>query len=197
MFVPAVVLVAWVVRPLHSDFSHARTGGLACAFVERGAVQAAAHREALVDIRSAGSKGQGAFAGERLKAGTHVGLYVGILSTQEDIKQRYDDARHADYLFKLDDKWCIDAQNSSHFSRFFNHAEHGNLDVAVDTDLQQIEFTASRDIELGEEMTFDVRPRLESARFSALLTTATCAMRSSHATAVWPQLLALPTASIA
>ena len=30
-----------------------------------------------------------------------------------------------DYIFRLCDGLVIDAQNSTHFSRFFNHAEHG------------------------------------------------------------------------
>lgn len=99
----------------------------------------------------------GAFAAESISAGSWVGPYIGEILSKQQVNERYGSGLNADYLFKLDDELCIDAQNSTHFSRFFNHAQYGNLDVVVDDEEQTIVFFAERDIEAGEELTFDVR----------------------------------------
>ena len=66
--------------------------------------------------------------------------------------------RPPDYIFGLsskEDSLCIDAENSTHFSRFFNHHENGTLDVRVSPEEQYIHFYASCDIQSGDELTFD------------------------------------------
>lgn len=116
----------------------------------------AAPVEARVTIRDAGVKGKGAFAMEPLRAGTWVSRYVGDLLDDVAIKERYEDPSAAAYLLELNDDLCLDAQNSSHFSRYFNHAEFGNLETRFsDVDPHRIDFFASRDIDAGEELTFD------------------------------------------
>ena len=113
--------------------------------------------EARVEVQSAGVKGMGAFAGERIKAGTWVGRYAGERLTDEQRLLRYK-TEPGDYVYKISDDLFVDGQNSTHFSRYFNHAEHrvfSNLDVTVDEDLERIDFFALRDIEAGEELTFD------------------------------------------
>ena len=62
----------------------------------------------------------------------------------------------ADYLFGVGELQ-IDAQNSTHFSRYFNHAEYGTLTAAVDSERRRVDFFAARDITAGEELTFDCR----------------------------------------
>jgi len=119
----------------------------------------AAPVEARVTIRDAGVKGKGAFAMEPLRAGTWVSRYVGDLLDDVAIKERYEDPSAAAYLLELNDDLCLDAQNSSHFSRYFNHAEFGNLETRFsDVDPHRIDFFASRDIDAGEELTFDYGP---------------------------------------
>lgn len=96
--------------------------------------QAGSLTEAAVEVRSAGSKGMGVYALEPINPGAWVGQYQGTLTTPEETKARYDfEHQSADYIFSVDpDKAIsIDAQNSTHFSRYFNHAEHGNLRVEV------------------------------------------------------------------
>eukprot|EP00966_Prymnesium_polylepis_P250118 5782603-Prymnesium_polylepis.1 len=106
----------------------------------------------------------GVFAAETLDAGAFVGTYVGTLTTQAETMVRYNATNRlsaslrGDYLFRLDDEWSIDAQNSTHFSRYFNHAEHGCLDAIVDPDAQQVKFYAARTIDAGDELTFDYGP---------------------------------------
>ena len=110
--------------------------------------------EAKVEVRSAGAKGMGAFAAEDIPEGRWVGTYQGTLTTDEETAARYNGAP-ADYIFGIDNEFSIDAQNSTHFTRFFNHAQGGNLETRVDTDNRRIDFVAARDISVGEEMTFD------------------------------------------
>merc|ERR1711988_1334234 len=61
----------------------------------------------------------------------------------------------SDYVLQLAPGLCLDAQNSRHFSRYFNHDQHGNLDVVVDEKERRADFWASRRIKKGEEMCFD------------------------------------------
>ena len=121
--------------------------------------------EACVEVRSAGAKGFGVFAGETLARNTWVGRYVGDLVTDEDIRQCYGvagsrDYVAPDYIFRLRDELSLDAQNSTHFSRFINHAEFSNLDVEVDEEELTIDFYVSSwgDIASGDELTFDYGP---------------------------------------
>ena len=112
----------------------------------------------MVEVRSAGAKGMGAFAGEPIAAGAWVGGYAGTLSTMAEIEARYDgDFAPYDYIFTVcpDRGLHIDPWHSTHFSRFINHAEHPNLRVDTDSERLRIDFFAMRDIATGEELSFD------------------------------------------
>ena len=127
--------------------------------------------EAAVVVSDAGAKGMGAYAAEPLESGRWVGTYAGNLTTREEIIERYGGGNalsaslRADYIFRIDDRVSIDAQNSSHFTRYLNHTENGSLAVAVDVDDVRVDFYAARNIEVGEELTFDYgcgrRPRFQ------------------------------------
>ena len=114
-----------------------------------------------VEVRDAGVKGRGAFATRNFAAGEYVGPYVGTLTTDDETIARYcaenilSASLKCDYLFHVNDTYSIDAQNSTHFSRYFNHAEHGNLVSSTDEDELRVDFYAARDIAADEELTFD------------------------------------------
>ena len=59
-----------------------------------------------------------------------------------------------DYLFTLseseEEKLLVDAQNSSHYSRFFNHHQNGSLAVQVSAAERRIDFFTSRHVQVGE-----------------------------------------------
>jgi len=115
--------------------------------------------EAYVEVRDAGCKGLGVFAGDTLPKNTWVGRYVGVLSTDEEIKRRYTaGSTTGDYIFKLTDELSLDAENSTHFSRFINHAQFGNLRVEQDVGDLNIDFFSNCDIARGDELTFDYGP---------------------------------------
>ena len=135
-------------------------------------------KEPKVEVRAAGGKGQGAFAAEVIQDGQWVSQYVGTLMRDADaVKELPFDPlglmadgmaggssigeaqeprdSSSEYVLELAPGLYIDADNSTHFSRFFNHAEHGNLAVTVNVAEQRADFFASRRIEVGEEITFD------------------------------------------
>ena len=97
----------------------------------RGLAQAPLRREASVAVRPAGlGKGQGAFAAEPIAAGAWVCEYVGQPVTLLETTQRYQGV-DPEYLFQLNPDLYLDAMDSKHFSRFFNHDQKGNLNFTV------------------------------------------------------------------
>ena len=123
------------------------------------ASQVNAVEEAVVVVAAADGKGMGVFAVEPVEIGAWVCNYVGVLATDDECDVRYAGMRGksggGDYLFRLDKERCVDAQNSNHFSRFFNHAEDGNIEAKVIAKEDRIEFRACRRIDAGEELVFD------------------------------------------
>ena len=113
--------------------------------------------EAAVEILPAEGKGMGAFASAPIAAGTFVCTYVGELVTLLQTQQRYTDS-DPEYLFQLTPDLYLDAMDSTHFSRFFNHAEFGNLNFTVSPADRRVDFYADRAISAGEELTFDYGP---------------------------------------
>lgn len=105
-------------------------------------------------IGPADGKGMGAFADEPLRAGQWVCAYRGELVTLLQTTQIYAQ-EEPEYLFMLTPDLYLDAMNSTHFSRYFNHAERGSLNFTVSTAEQRVDFYAARDITVGEELTFD------------------------------------------
>ena len=101
------------------------------------------------------------FAARNFAAGEYIGPYVGTLTTDDETIARYcaenilSASLKCDYLFYVNDTYSLDAQNSTHFSRYFNHAEHGNLVSSTDEDELRVDFYAARDIAADEELTFD------------------------------------------
>eukprot|EP00965_Chrysotila_dentata_P063098 2090675-Pleurochrysis_carterae.AAC.2 len=115
---------------------------------------AASQAELRVQIRTAGQKGQGAFADEACAEGRWVCRYVGELISLEQSSQRYVE-EDPEYLFDVGEGMYLDAQLSNHFSRYFNHAEHGNLKFKIDKVNKRVDFHAACDIAVGDELTFD------------------------------------------
>ena len=110
--------------------------------------------ELQVIVAPAEGKGMGAFAAEPAEKGRWICTYEGELLTLIETEQRYAYEEPA-YLFTITPDLYRDANFSTHFSRYFNHDEHGNLDHTVDVAQQRIDFYALRDIAVGEELTFD------------------------------------------
>mmetsp|Transcript_84303 Transcript_84303/g.132799 ORF Transcript_84303/g.132799 Transcript_84303/m.132799 type:complete len:312 (-) Transcript_84303:66-1001(-) len=120
------------------------------------------NNEFAVDVLPAGKKGMGVFAAEHGLAGTWVCRYSGELVSYEQVRRRYIDS-YPEYLFEINDDpmkapakpGYRDAMDSKHFSRYFNHAQHANLNFTVDSEQGHIDFYLQRDVQAGEELCFD------------------------------------------
>ena len=120
--------------------------------------------EAKVEVRDAPGKGMGVFALEPIEVGSWVCRYVGkLIEWEEYVQLSQKDASLLDYIFKIVDPATdegegavfLDARESRHFSRYFNHAEDGNLEFEIYPEERRVEFFASRSIAVGDELNFD------------------------------------------
>ncbi|KAL1523392.1 hypothetical protein AB1Y20_018334 [Prymnesium parvum] len=109
-------------------------------------------RELRVEVRQAAPKGLGVFAAEDASAGRWIGTYRGERLSLRALSRRYAHAAPV-YAFRIATGGAIDARNSSHFSRFINHDEHGNLRAAPRG--SHVHFYARRLIAAGQELSFD------------------------------------------
>jgi uncharacterized protein len=108
------------------------------------------------EVRRSSIQGLGAFATERIPAGTTIIEYAGQRLTPAESDARYpDDAdeRHHTFLFMIDDDVVIDASVNGNDARFINHSCDPNCDAVIEEGRIWIE--ALRDIEPGEELAYD------------------------------------------
>lgn len=126
-------------------------------------------------------KGFGAFALRRFEAGSIVGDYCGEAISQREINARYEKTEPlkiddhlwvisrqqrsipttGDYLYRVENDLFIDAEDPdvSSWARFINHASEANLQgkslAKSYTGEPRVWFVARRDIEPGDELTWD------------------------------------------
>lgn len=93
--------------------------------------------------------GLGLFANAAIKKGTDIVEYTG-----ERIPVAVADARATKYLFEIDDAWTVDGSARSNVARYINHSCEPNAEAEIDGD-NRIFIIATRDIQRGEEITFD------------------------------------------
>ena len=105
-------------------------------------------------VKPAGDMGMGCFAAEDGAADTWVCQYVGEPITLLESTHKYAD-KDPQYLFQLTPDLYLDAVDSSHHSRFFNHAQFANLNFTVDVQRQRVDFWLQRDVRAGDQLTFD------------------------------------------
>jgi SET domain-containing protein len=114
------------------------------------------------DIRESPIQGRGAFATGAIPRGARLVEYTGERLTPAEAEARYPDVpgeRHHTYLFAIDDDVVIDAAVGGNDARWINHSCDPNCDAVVDGGRIFIE--AIRDIEPGEELTYDYAYVLE------------------------------------
>lgn len=100
-------------------------------------------------IKRAGPKlGFGLYARRSFKKGEFVAEYTGRRITTKEA-----DELTTRYLFEIDDDWTIDGSPRSNIARYMNHS----CDPNCETDIVdgKILIHAIRDIEIGDELTFD------------------------------------------
>lgn len=108
------------------------------------------------EVRASPIQGKGAFATERIPAGTRLIEYAGQRLTPEEADARYPDVpgeRHHTFLFAIDDHVVVDAAVDGNEARWINHSCDPNCDAVIDDDRIWIE--TIRDVEPGEELAYD------------------------------------------
>jgi uncharacterized protein len=95
--------------------------------------------------------GQGLFAEQAIKQGTKIIRYIGQKITQEESDRRL--AAGNAYIIGLDEHYAIDGETPKNTARFINHSCAPNCHTEQFG--QTIWVVAIRDIEAGEELTFN------------------------------------------
>lgn len=111
--------------------------------------------------------GQGVFATAPIKAGEEVIEYKGKLRTHKEVDEEYGgkDTGHT-FLFILNDTYVIDANIGGNVARWLNHGCAPNCQAFViehmsgDPRKDKVVIEAIRDIETGEELTYDYDIRI-------------------------------------
>lgn len=118
-----------------------------------GAGPAAGRR---IQVRRSGVHGKGVFAVQPIAEGERIVEYVGEVITWKEAQRRHphdpEDPNHTFY-FHVDDKHVIDAKHGGNASRWINHSCDPNCEA--DEDGGRVFIKALRDIEPGEELSYD------------------------------------------
>ena len=118
----------------------------------------------LIEVRRSKVHGRGVFAQQHIPKGTRIVEYVGERVSHEEADRRYEDKDADDshtFLFIVDSKTVIDAGVDGNDARFFNHACNPNCESVIEAKRVYIE--SMRDIEPGEEMTYDYQIQREDS----------------------------------
>src|SRR4051795_4480484 len=95
--------------------------------------------------------GTGGFAKRFIPKGTQVIEYIGEIIGKQESARRCEDNNQ--YIFTLNDEQDVDGNVEWNPARFINHSCEPNCDADVTDD--HIWIIANRDIELGQEITFN------------------------------------------
>ena len=107
-------------------------------------------------VRPSSIQGRGAFAIRAISRGTRIIEYTGERITHKEADARYDDAsmhRHHTWLFTVNSRVVVDAAVGGNAARFINHCCEPNCEIEIEK--ERIYIDAARDIEPGEELTYD------------------------------------------
>jgi SET domain-containing protein len=110
------------------------------------------------EVRGSAIQGRGVFAVRRIPKDTWIVQYTGEIITHEESDRRYDDEamdRHHTFLFILDHDHVVDATVGGSDARYINHSCEPNCEAVLEEDDREIWIVAVRDIQAGEELTYD------------------------------------------
>ena len=110
----------------------------------------------LIEVRRSDVHGLGVFAAKRIPKGTRIIEYVGERVSHDEADRRYEEKDANDshtFLFIVDSKTVIDAGVDGNDARFFNHSCDPNCESTVEK--RRVYIEAIRDIEAGDELTYD------------------------------------------
>ena len=120
--------------------------------------------------------GNGVFAAKNLAKGVRVTRYRGKMLTHSQANRRYGndaDSGHT-FLFTLNEKYLLDANDGGNIARWINHSCSPNCqawvieDESKDLKLDKIVIETKRAIRKGEELTYDYGITLEEPHTAKL-----------------------------
>jgi SET domain-containing protein len=115
---------------------------------------------ALVIFRSSSIHGLGAFAKSSFVRGTLIMEYLGERISKSESLRRCE--QNNEYIFRLNDQEDLDGNVEWNAARFFNHGCAPNCEARLEDG--HIWIIARRDIQAGEELTFNYGFDLEDYR---------------------------------
>ena len=98
--------------------------------------------------------GLGLFATRVIKRASYIATYRGPVLTAEEAEKRLEQ-KGAKYLFELTKKLTIDGSPRWNVARYMNHSCWPNAKPVIDTKNKKITFVALREIQPGEEITYN------------------------------------------
>jgi hypothetical protein len=120
-------------------------------------------------VRKSGIHGKGVYAIRPIKAGDKVLEYKGEIITWKKALDRHPhDASQPNhtFYFHLDDGHVIDAKHTGNFAKWINHSCEPNLEANQDGN--RIFLNALRDIDAGEELSYNYGLVIDARRTSKL-----------------------------
>lgn len=122
-------------------------------------------------VRTSNIHGQGVFANTHLPAHTKLMQYEGERISSAEAVLRYGDNTSvgSTYLFAVNADWLIDGLVGGNSARFINHSCAPNCEAVIWVDINgdsrkdKVWIETLRDVEIGEELTFDYALELNSA----------------------------------
>jgi uncharacterized protein len=117
-------------------------------------------RTGVLEVRTSIIEGRGGFAAARIAKGEHVIEYIGERISKEESARRCSAGNH--FIFYINEEFDIDGSIDANPARFINHSCAPNAEAEHDDD--RIWIVALRDIEPGEEITFNYGYDLENFR---------------------------------
>jgi SET domain-containing protein len=120
------------------------------------------------EVRRSKIHGSGVFAAKNIKKGEFIIEYKGLLRSHEEVDAAYDgeDETGHTFLFTLNEDFVIDANIKGNEARWINHSCDPNCDSEHvdaengDNSKDRIEIKAVRDIQAGEELSYNYGIRL-------------------------------------
>ena len=109
-----------------------------------------------IAVRSSAIHGRGVFALKRITKGTRIIEYKGKLISDKEADRRYSRMHeHSPHtmLFSIEDGLVIDATRYGNSARWINHSCAPNCEIEEEG--HRVFIDARRDIEPGEELTYD------------------------------------------
>ena len=120
-----------------------------------------------ISVRYSNIHGKGVFAATFIPKGTRIVEYKGARMSEDEADAKYgDDESPHTFLFLLDDQIVIDANHNGNSARWINHSCDPNCETNEENGRMFID--AIRDIQSGEELTYDYNLIVEERYTPAL-----------------------------